>query len=110
MVTREAAGAPPSPDPMADAPIAPDPLVPEVLTPVNVITAIDESTLCDNVAVTDAEGNTLGANARQISDVPSCTFARDTRAHARPPPVTLCTVVLGEVTASAETNANNNSF
>ena len=81
-----------------------------MLTPLNVITSIVETALCDNVAETEAPFNTFGANARQISDVPICAFVLATSVHVKPPPETLCTVVLGEPVESAEMNASSNSF
>src|SRR3954468_20856498 len=76
------------------APMAPDPLAPDVSAPVKLITVIDESTLCETVAVTVALKRTAGAKARQISAVPLCVFVRLTSAQVRDPPVMPVTVVL----------------
>src|SRR4051794_7959649 len=89
-------------------PIAPDPLVPVVSAPLKATTVIDAATLWDNVAVTVTPESIEGANARQISAVPSCRFARCTLTQANPPPVTLLTFIPADF-ASVDTNANNNS-
>src|SRR5260370_23191726 len=68
----------------AVAPIAPDPFVPEVSTPAKLMTSIDEATFCERVAVTETLLSGLGANARQISAVPSCRFVRYTKFQANP--------------------------
>jgi hypothetical protein len=96
--------------PVPTAPIAPAPFVPDGSTPVKLSTVMDEATLCDNVAVTVTPLNADGANARQISAVPNCTLVRWTSTHVRPPPVTLVTVVLGDVALSVEINARSSSF
>ena len=86
-------GAPPSELAVAVAPIAPDPFVPDVSMFENVTTVIMESTACDSVAVTTALLSGTGANARQTSAVPACTFVRPTSAHVTPAPLTPVTVV-----------------
>jgi len=67
--------------------------VPVASTPVNVITVIEETTLCDVVAVTVTLERGEGAKARQISEVPLCVLVLTTGAHMRPAPATPCTVV-----------------
>jgi hypothetical protein len=54
---------------------------------------IDETTLCDNVAVTVTLLRAVAENARQISDVPLWLFVRTTNAHVKPAPAMLLTVV-----------------
>jgi hypothetical protein len=90
-------------------PIAPEPLVPVVSTPLKLTIVIDAATLCDRVAVTVAEEITPGANARQISVVPSCEFVRLTSAQLTPAPLTPVTVIPDEF-ASVAINASNNSL
>ena len=97
VVTTWAAGAPELELVAAVAPIAPEPFVPDVSAPMNAMTVIDDITACDSVAVTVTLVSGLGANARQISDVPACVFERTTSTHVSPAPVTLVTVVLGPV-------------
>jgi hypothetical protein len=75
------------------APIAPDPLVPEVFAPVKVTTVIEDTTLCERVAVTVTLVNGEAAKARQISAVPLCTFVRSTNTQFRPAPLMPVTVV-----------------
>ncbi|HSU33055.1 MAG TPA: hypothetical protein VLJ11_17655 [Bryobacteraceae bacterium] len=53
--------------------------MPEVSTPVKLITIIDETTLCERVAVTDTLLRVVGANARQISELRLCAFVRFTK-------------------------------
>jgi hypothetical protein len=98
VVTSVAAGAPDRAFALFVAPIAPDPFVPEVSTPVKLITVIDETTLCDSVAVTVTLLKGDGANARQISDVPLCAFVLTASAQLSPPPLTLATVVFAPPT------------
>jgi hypothetical protein len=81
-----------------------------VSTPEKLITVIEESTLCDNVAVTVAPLRVVLANARQISAVPAWTLVLCTNTHVRPAPVTCVTVVLAVCTLSAEMKASNSSF
>src|ERR1035437_9377945 len=81
VVTREADGAPEAALAPAVFPIAPEPLVPDGSAPVNVTTVMDAATLWDKLAVTVALERTDGANARQISAVPSCEFVRLTNIH-----------------------------
>ena len=54
---------------------------------------MDDTTLCDSVAVTETPVSGDGANALQISEVPLCALVRTTSAHVRPAPATLLTVV-----------------
>jgi hypothetical protein len=82
---------------LAVAPIAPDPFVPDVLTPTKLLIVMEETTLCDRVAVTVAALMGDVANARQISESPLCPFDLTTRVQVNPPPVTLVTVVLAPV-------------
>jgi hypothetical protein len=110
VVTSEAVGGPGFAFPVPVWPMAPDPLVPEVSTPVKLMTVNKEETLCESVALTVTLINGEGANARQISDVPSCTLVLRTSTHVSPAPVTPVTVVLGEETPSVETNASSNSL
>jgi len=93
VVTRVAVGAPELALALFVAPIAPEPFVPEEFTPVKLTTVIDETTLWESVAVTVTLASVEGANARQISDVPLCTFVRRTSAQVRPAPLTFVTVV-----------------
>lgn len=62
------------------------------------------------MAVTVTPARADGANARQISAVPFCTLVLSTNIHARAPPVTCVTVVLGDVALSAEMKASSSSF
>ena len=94
VVIRLAVGAPLRALPVPFAPIAPEPFVPEGFTPVKLITVIDETTCLDIVAVTVTLLSGAAAKARQISEVPLCTFVLCTRAQVSPAPVTLETVVL----------------
>ena len=71
VVVRLALGAPPEALLVPIAPIAPDPFVPEGFTPLKDTTVIEESTLCDRVAVIGAPLTTAEAKGRQISAVPS---------------------------------------
>ena len=71
VVTSVAAGAPLGALALAVAPIAAAPLTPVVSVPVNDITVTDDTTGCDSVAVTATFESVAGANARQISAVPS---------------------------------------
>src|SRR5882762_7475819 len=96
VVVSEAAGAPEAPLALAVAPIAPDPLVPDVSTPAKLMTSIDEGTFCERVAVTETLLSRFGANARQISAVPSCVFVRSSKFQVNPAPVILVTVILGD--------------
>jgi hypothetical protein len=84
--------------------------VPTVLTPLKVITVIEETTLCDKVALTATFFNTDGAKARQISDVPSWTLVLTTRTQVNPAPDTLCTVAFGELRVSVEMKASSSSL
>ena len=92
-MTSVALGAPPSELALLVAPIAPDPFVPDMSTFEKLTTVSSESTACDIVAVTVTLVSADGANARQISLEPACTFVRPTSAHVRPPPATPMTVV-----------------
>ncbi len=94
VVTSEAVGAPEAALAPPTAPMAPEPLVPVVSTPAKLTTVMEETTLCERVAVTEMLFSTVGAKVRQISEVPFCTFTRFTRVQLRPPPVRLVTVVL----------------
>ena len=105
-----AAGAPLPAEPDATAPIAPEPLVPELGTPVKLNTVIDEGTDCDNVAVTLTLLRAAGEKARQISASPGWLFVRFTKTQVRPAPVTLFTVVLGELASSVAMNARRSSL
>jgi hypothetical protein len=90
--------------------MAPDPLVPDGSTPIKVTTVIEEATLWERAAVTDAFVSGDAANARQISAVPLWTLLRWTTTHVRPAPEMLVTVLLGALTESVETNASSNSL
>jgi hypothetical protein len=82
-----------------------------MFTPVKLITVIEEVKLCDRVAVTDTFAKTVGAKARQISEVPSWVLVLTTRTQVRPAPVTLLTVVfVPELGPSVEIKVNNNSL
>ena len=94
MVVSVAVGAPLFALADAIAPTAPDPLVPEVSAPVKVTTVSADTAACESVAVTDTLVNREGANARQISLLPDCTFVRTANCHVSPAPVMLVTVVL----------------
>jgi hypothetical protein len=85
-------------------------LVPVLGTPVKLNTVIDEGTDCDNCAVTLTLLRVAGAKARQISASPGSLFVRLTRAQVRPAPVTLVTVVLGELASSVAMNARSSSL
>ena len=93
VVTRVAVGAPEPAFALFVAPIAPDPFVPAAFTPEKLMTVIDETTLCERVAVTETLLNVDGAKARQISEEPLCALVRTTRTQVRPAPVTPVTVV-----------------
>ena len=113
VVTRLAVGDPAAalPDPVA--PIAPEPLVPELITPLKLITVIEETLLRAYVAVTVTFVNGAVANARQISAVPDCEFVLFTNCQVNPPPVTLFTAIFADDwlgCQSAPTNASNNSL
>jgi hypothetical protein len=110
VVVSVAEGAPVVAFAVAVAPIAPDPLVPVVSTPVKLTTVMDDCTDCEKVAVTVTLLSVVGANARQISAVPSCVFVLCTSTHVRLAPVTLLTVVVVAVPFPLEINASNNSF
>ena len=84
MLVSVAVGAPVSALPEAVAPIAPDPFVPDVSTFEKLITVMDAAAACARVAVTVTLVNAVGANARQISLGPSCTFVRLTSCQVRP--------------------------
>ena len=94
VVTSEALGAPDGALAVPVAPMAFAPLVPEVSTPVKLRTVMDDTTLCDTVAVTDTLLSGALANALQISAVPLCTFVRLTSVQFSAPPVIPKTVVL----------------
>src|SRR5664279_1533755 len=94
VVTSEAVGAALAALLLAMAPIAPDPFVPLEFTPAKLITVMEEITLCDKFAVTVAPLTGADAKARQISEEPLCALVLTTSVHARPPPVTLSTLVL----------------
>jgi hypothetical protein len=81
-----------------------------VFTPEKLITVIEETTLCDRVAVTVALLSTDGANALQISEVPSLPLARTTTVQLRPPPLTPVTVVFVPPLESVAINANSSSL
>jgi hypothetical protein len=87
--------------------MAPEPFVPKVSTPVKLITVIEETTAWDNVAVTLTAFNGEAENTRQISAVPNWTLVLLTRTQVSPALATLVTVVLGEDTLSAATNASS---
>lgn len=96
---------------IAVAPMAPDPFVPEVSTPVMLTTVSEDAADSDNVAVTDTLLSTVGANARQISAVPRCAFARATNCQVSPAPLMPVTVLFVPLAgASADTNASSSSF
>src|SRR6266850_1986237 len=98
VVTSVAIGAPDALFADVTAPIAPDPFVPVASTLENETIVIEETVVCDSVAVTVTLVIIAGAKARQISDVPRCAFVRPTSTHVRPAPVTLDTDVLVPVT------------
>lgn len=93
VVTSEAVGAPDAALLPLVAPIAPEPFVPEVSTPAKLITVMEDTTLCDNVADTITLLNEEGANVRQISEVPLCALVLRTSTQVSPAPVTFVTVV-----------------
>src|SRR6185436_13540769 len=88
VVTSVAVGAPLERLAAAVAPIAPAPLTPEVSTFAKLTTVSIDETGCESEAVTIAFVSRAGANARQISLVPRCTFVRPTSVQLRPAPVT----------------------
>jgi hypothetical protein len=110
VVTKVAEGAPDSEFAVPTAPTAPEPFVPEVSTPVKLITVRDDVLFFERVAVTETLLNAAGANARQISEVPRCTFVWTTRTQVRPAPVTLFTTMCCPPTSSVEMNASNSSL
>ena len=93
VVVTEAVGAPLAAFVDAIAPMAPDPFVPDVSAPVNDTMVIADTACCESVAVTETFVSGDGANARQISLLPDCTFVRTTNCHVSPAPVMLVTVV-----------------
>jgi len=95
VVVRLAVGAPRLELEPAVAPIAPDPFVPVASTPAKLITVNEHATFWEIVAVTVTLLSSVGANARQISEVPLWTLVLRTRTQFNPPPDTLVTVVLG---------------
>jgi hypothetical protein len=70
---------------------------------------MDAATLWDKLAVTEALERTDGANARQISAVPSCEFVRLTKTHVALAPVTPVTVTPADV-ESVAMNASSSSL
>ncbi len=111
MVVRLAVGAPETALALAVAPIAPEPFVPVVSTPVRVTTVMEADVLLESVAVTIALISGPGVNARHISAVPRWVLVRRANTQVKLPPAILETVVLvPELGASVETNANSNSF
>jgi hypothetical protein len=92
-VTREAVGAPEEAAFTPVAPMAPAPFVPDGSAPLKLITVIEETTLWDNVDVTVMLLSNEDENARQISEVPLCTFSLATNIQVKPPPATDLTVV-----------------
>jgi hypothetical protein len=108
VVVSEPLGAPEGALAETFAPIAPAPLE-VVSTPAKLMMVIDESTVCESVAVTVTLDSTAGAKALQISAVPNWSFVRCTNVHVKPAPLTAVTFA-PEDNASLETNANNNSF
>jgi hypothetical protein len=110
VVSKFAVGAPRFELPVPVAPIAPEPFVPDTSTPIKLMTVIDETTLCERVAVTVAAVRGVGANARHISEVPLCVFVLTTRAQFSAAPATPDTIVFVPVTQSVEINASNNSL
>lgn len=95
--------------PVPVAPMAPEPPDPDVSTPVKVTTVMEAGTLRASLATTETFVTVAGANARQISAVPSCALVRLTSDHVKPAPVTLVTVIL-DALASVAIKASSNSF
>src|ERR1044071_2215255 len=93
VVVKLAVGAPDVALPLPVAPIAPEPPVPDALTPVKLRMVIEETTLCDSVAVTVTLLSVVGAKARQISELPRCPFVRTANVQVKPAPEMLLTVV-----------------
>src|SRR4051812_18524304 len=73
-------------------------------------TLISDVTVCDSVAVTVMLDTCAGANARQISEVPFCSFWRFTSVQVRVPLAMLVTVGAVALTWSVEMNASSSSF
>ena len=74
------------------------------------MTVIDDTTLCERVAVIATLLRGAVAKARQISAVPFCTLVLTTNVHVRPAPEILATVVFVPDLKSVATKANSNSF
>src|ERR1035438_7512160 len=110
VVTSDAEGAPGFALALLVAPIAPDPFVPVAFAPVNVTTVMEETTLCEMVAVTVTLVKAEGAKARQISAVPLCVLVRSTNTQVRPAPVMPVTVVFVPEMKSEETKASSSSL
>jgi hypothetical protein len=89
--------------------MAPAPFTPVVSTPIKLITVIEESTLCESVAVTVILVSGTVENACQISDVPSWTLVLRTSVQLKPVEVTFVTV-MGVDVPSVAINASSNSL
>jgi hypothetical protein len=81
-----------------------------MFTPAKLITAMDETTFWDKLAVTVTPLRGAAAKVRQISADPLCPLALCTRVQVNPPPETLVTVVFVPLMKSVATNARINSF
>jgi hypothetical protein len=110
VVVSVAVGAPVVAFPLLVAPIAPEPLVPDVSVPAKLITVIEDAVLSESVAVTATLLSRTGANARQISEVPACTFVLTTSDQIKLAPATLLTLALEPVRWSVEIKASSNSL
>jgi hypothetical protein len=73
--------------------MVPEPLSPEGSAPVKDITVIEEVTAADRMALTDTLRRGVFEEARQISAVPFCVLVPTIRAHVKPAPETLFTLV-----------------
>src|SRR5947209_19364262 len=91
VVTSVADGAPLDLLAAAVAPIAFAPLTPDASTLAMAMTVSIATAGWESDAVTMIPLVGVAANARQISLVPDCPFARPTSVHVSPPPVTAVT-------------------
>ena len=98
MVTNDADGAPEAALRPPVAPMVPEPFAPDELTPLKLMTVIEELTLCESVAVAVTLLRGVAAKVRQISEVPLWPLVRTTSDHVRPPPEMPVTVVFVPLT------------
>jgi len=89
--------------------MAPEPLLPDGSTPEKDIKVIEEVTGADRVAFTDTLRRGVCEKARQISAVPFCVRVPTIRAHVKPAPEKLFTVVSISEPFPAAIKASNSS-